>query len=264
MTKNTVSRGRLALIHLGASALIAAMVAFLVFKLWYPYPYRALTGGLQLFATLVCVDLVCGPLFTLILANPKKSKKELTLDLSLVVLIQLAALAYGLHAVKQARPVIVSFEQDRMAVVTEAEIDQDDLSNAPEGMQKLPLVGITYVSIRKAQSEKEFFESVNLSMQGIEPSLRPSWWRPLEEARPVIKSKMTALAQIDAGKLENEAQKKLNKAVAETQLPPEALYFLPLTSKYTQGWIVLLNQEADFVGYAEINGFNLTEKILKK
>lgn len=195
--KKSISRQRFALIHLGASALIAAIVAFLVFQLWYPHPYRALTGGLQLFAILVCVDLVCGPLFTLILANPKKSKKELTLDLSLVVLIQLGALAYGLYSVKEARPVILSFEQDRIAVVTEAEIDKDDLPNAPDGMKTLPLSGMTKIGIRKADNEKEFFESVNLSMQGIEPSLRPSWWLPFSEILPALKDKMVPLSQID-------------------------------------------------------------------
>lgn len=258
--KNKLSRGRLALVHLGVSALIAALAALLVFKLWYPQPYRALTGGLQLFVILVCVDLVCGPLFTFILGNPKKSRRELTLDLSLVVIIQLAALAYGLYSVKEARPVLLSFELDRMAVVTEAQIDKEDLPNAPTGMQRLPLTGIQKIGIRRANTEQEFFESVNLSMQGIEPSLRPSWWRPFEEVLPEVKQRMVALSKINNDKLDESVRTELEQAAAQTGLARDQLYFLPLTSQHSQNWIVLLNGDADFVGYAEVNGFDLKDK----
>lgn len=258
--KNKLSfRLRLAAVHLMVSAVIAILVAMLVFFVWYPSPYGYLTGGLKLFLLVIAVDLVCGPLFTLILANSKKSKRELMLDLSLVVLIQLGALGYGLYSVKLARPVVISFERDRMAVVTETEIDLNSLSQAPEGMRKLPLTGMMKIGIRRAQNEQEFFESVNLAMNGVEPSLRPNWWIPYQQVLPEVRDKMLPLSAIAWERLDETKRQRLEQAVSATQLPQEKLYYLPLVSKYTQDWIVLLNPEADFVGYVNVNGFELKD-----
>ena len=108
---------RAAALHLGGSLLVAALAGALVFGLWYPYPYRELAGGRELFLLIVVVDVVCGPLLTLVLYNPAKPRAELWRDLGLVVLIQLAALGYGLHVVWQARPVYMVQEVDRLKVI---------------------------------------------------------------------------------------------------------------------------------------------------
>ena len=72
-TVKTPSRWRFALkmagYHLLVSLFLAGMAALLVFKVWYPYPYAELTGGLQLYKLVVAVDVVCGPLLTLVLAS---------------------------------------------------------------------------------------------------------------------------------------------------------------------------------------------------
>ena len=105
----TPSRWRFALKnagwHLVVSLILAGLAALLVFAVWYPYPYSELTGGLNLYTLVVSVDIVCGPLLTLILASPKKKLRERITDFSLVGIIQLAALVYGLHSVSLARPV---------------------------------------------------------------------------------------------------------------------------------------------------------------
>src|SRR5215218_185326 len=94
-----------ALVHLGLRALVGLATAAVVFGMWFPYPYRDLAGGQQLLLLLVSVDVVCGPLLTAVLFNPRKSRRELTLDLSLVAIVQIAALVYGVQVISQARPV---------------------------------------------------------------------------------------------------------------------------------------------------------------
>jgi hypothetical protein len=59
------------------------LAALLVFGIWYPSPWRQLLGVAGVFGLVVGVDLVCGPLLTLVLASPKKSRKERWVDLSL-------------------------------------------------------------------------------------------------------------------------------------------------------------------------------------
>ena len=108
---------RVAAVHLLVSALVAAAVAALVLWVWYPAPYDLLSGGRHLFFILIGVDVVCGPLLTWILFNPAKSRRERWVDVSLVVLIQLAALAYGVHTVYEARPLYLVHERDRFRAI---------------------------------------------------------------------------------------------------------------------------------------------------
>src|SRR5947209_6892165 len=91
--------------HLAWSAGAATLAALLVFAVWYPWPYRQMSGGQQLFLLVVSVDLILGPLLTLTVFNPRKPRKVLLRDLVIIVAFQLSALMYGLHTVYVARPV---------------------------------------------------------------------------------------------------------------------------------------------------------------
>jgi hypothetical protein len=99
------ARLRAAAIHLGLSVLVAAVTAMLVFAIWYPYPYREISGGRELFQLLVAVDIVLGPLLTFAVFNRAKPRGELRRDLAVIVVLQLAGLSYGLWTVHLARPV---------------------------------------------------------------------------------------------------------------------------------------------------------------
>ncbi|MDZ7910100.1 MAG: hypothetical protein U5N10_18975 [Gemmobacter sp.] len=109
--------GKAAFFHFLGSVLVACFAAVLVFLLWYPHPYGQLSGGSKLFAILIVVDVVCGPLLTLVLFSPRKSRREFFVDMSLVVLIQVAALSYGLYTMYQARPLFLVHEVDRFRVI---------------------------------------------------------------------------------------------------------------------------------------------------
>jgi hypothetical protein len=109
--------------HFVLSAAVAALAAALVFGVWYPYPYREISGGRELFFIIVAVDVVMGPLLTFAVFNRKKPMKELKRDLGIIVLLQVAALGYGLWTVFISRPVLLVHEYDRFRVVHAIEVD---------------------------------------------------------------------------------------------------------------------------------------------
>lgn len=253
----TPSRWRFALKnagwHLVVSLILAGLAALLVFAVWYPYPYSELTGGLNLYTLVVSVDIVCGPLLTLVLASPKKKLRERITDFSLVGIIQIAALIYGLHSVSLARPVVAAFEKDRINIVTAAEIDEADLAKAPEKMRQLPWFGIERVSLRDPATVEEANENLSLSLKGIEPSMRPNWWQPDSPAeRAKIRSAMKPLAELAIARNMSEADILKATSVKQADKP---LFFLPLTSGKIKNWIVVMDENADFLGYAPIDGF---------
>ena len=100
-----MSRWKAAAIHLSISAAIGLVVGALLLLVWYPPPYFHAAGADQLVLLLVGVDLVLGPLLTLILF--RSGKKGLKFDLAMIAVLQTTALVYGLSVVLQSRPVFL-------------------------------------------------------------------------------------------------------------------------------------------------------------
>jgi len=135
-------------LHLGLSLCIAALAALLVFAVWYPNPYREISGGRELFLLLVAVDVILGPLITLAVFNRKKPHRELRRDLAIVAVIQLAALGYGLWTVALARPVHMVFEYKNFRMVHAVDVPPELLPQTPAGVEALPLTGPTLLGLR--------------------------------------------------------------------------------------------------------------------
>jgi hypothetical protein len=125
-----MSRWKAAGIHLTISGLIGLLVLALLFLVWYPGPYFRAAGGEDLVVILLAVDLVLGPLLTLVLF--KSGKKGMRFDLAMIAMFQIAALVYGLHVISEARPAFIVGVVDRFAVVAATDIDDKDLA---EGQQ---------------------------------------------------------------------------------------------------------------------------------
>jgi hypothetical protein len=240
--------------HLVISAAVVALAALLVFGVWYPSPWRQLLGVAGIFGLVVGVDLVCGPLLTLVLASPKKSRKERWVDLSLVGAIQLIALAYGLWSVFGARPVALVFEVDRLTIVSANEVQTEQLSAAPEGLRALPWAGVQLAGVRRHRSASEQLESIELELQGISPAMRPDWWVPYDAARPDVIRKAKPLTELLKARPQQAAL--LESTAAKSGLPIEALRYLPLTSSKVMDWVALISPAGDVVGHAPVDGFD--------
>ena len=240
-------------IHLLISVAIAALAAALVFGLWYPYPYRELSGGRALFFMVVGIDVIMGPLITLLIFNAQKTRRHLAVDLSVVALLQVAALCYGLWTVFEARPVHLVFEYKNMVVVHAAEIDPVTLTQAPSALQKLPMTGPTLLSLRSFNSADEEYDSVSMALAGRAQAAQPALWQPYEAARANILQTAQTLAQLQARFPEQASA--IAQAANATGLPSAQLRTLPLLSR-DLAWTVFIDaQTAQPVGYLALDSF---------
>ncbi|GAB1386465.1 fimb protein [Melaminivora sp.] len=242
-----------ALRHLLISLCFALATAAFVFLVLYPSPFSALLGIVSIYAILMTADVVCGPLLTLILASPQKSRRERWMDFSLIGGLQIAALAFGLYSVWIARPVVLGFEIDHLAVVTANEIETEALPKAPPGMQSLPWIGMMKVSTRKPRNQQEFIDSVALEMSGVTASMRPDWWQPWSEAKESINQHARPVAELVARRPQDAAA--LQTAVDKSGLPLAQLRYLPLSSSKTKEWVIFLDQNLQIAGAAHVDGF---------
>lgn len=233
--------------------MMAGSAAALVFGLWYPYPYQELSGGLALFWIVVSVDLVCGPLLTLVLYSPSKPRAELMRDLGLVGLIQLAALVYGIWAVAEARPVYLVYESDRFRVVSAAEIDPTDLLRAAGEFRLLGYRGPRIIAAQVPKSgDADFMQSLQLSLHGLEPALRPRAWRPYGEYKETVLGKAGALAQLMTRYPERMAE--LEALAARAGLGKEQIGYLPVQGRTTAFWTALIAMDdARVIGFIALD-----------
>jgi hypothetical protein len=173
-------------LHLLLSLAIAMLAALLVFVVWYPYPYREISSGRELFLIVVTVDVVLGPLITLVVFNRSKPWSELRRDLAWVVLIQVAALSYGLWTVAVARPVHMVFEFDRFRVVHAIDIPPELLAKTPAAVDALPITGPTLLAVRPFHDSAEEGDATLAALKGVALSARPDLWQPYADAIPRI------------------------------------------------------------------------------
>ena len=239
-------------LHFAGSLLVALIVGTLVFGVWFPHPFRSLAGGTVLFFLIMGVDIVCGPLLTLVLFNPLKPKRELLMDLSLVVVLQLAALAYGIWTVHQARPLYLVHEVDRFKVIALADVDAAELPKLPEALQPSLFNGPQTVGLRDASPEERktvMFESVE---GGRDYGERPGFYVAYDAAQ-AAKTYAKAKPLADFAKKYSSKQADIDKLQTQAGADAKLLRYLPIMAR--QDWVAVLNPKGEIVGYLQGDGF---------
>jgi hypothetical protein len=263
MTTNSVSslvtadfwrdRLRASGIHLGISLVIAALAALLVFGIWYPYPYRELSGGRELFLLVVTVDVILGPLITLAVFNRKKPWSELRMDLAFVGLVQLAALVYGLWTVAVARPVHMVFEIDRYRVVHAVDIEVDALDKTPPGIVALPWTGPTMLSLRPFKNSEESMEATMAALQGAHLGTRPELWQPYEASKADVLKMAKPLAVLK--KRFPKESEQIDQLLHSKSTNPQTLLYLPLSGRKAYWTVFIDPQTAAVVATMPLDSF---------
>ena len=113
------------LIHLAISATIIAAVLTLVFVYWYPAPFFDYEGAWTPLRILITVDLIIGPLLTLLVFKP--GKRWLWLDMAFIFALQLGALSYGTYALWSQRPLVMAFAVDGFYIVNPRDLRDQEL-----------------------------------------------------------------------------------------------------------------------------------------
>jgi hypothetical protein len=205
----------------------------------------------------VTVDVVCGPLLTLVVFDPAKKRTELIRDLGIVSIMQIAALSYGLWTVHEARPLYLVHELDRFRVIAKPDyLGMDvapEISRLPPALQPRHWRGPIVVGVRRSIDPDEharvLFEALN---GGRDLAQRPNFYIPydaayasqaMQRARPL--SRFVERFPAARARVERELGSS-GVAVADA-------LFLPVVHR--QEWIALLDRQGRILGFAPGDGF---------
>jgi hypothetical protein len=204
--------------HLCISAVVVAIALTLIFVFWYRPPFSYVQNVYGVVITLLSVDLVVGPLLTFAVYNP--AKKKLKTDLTLIGIMQVAALAYGLIVCYQSRPIYSVYNDGMFSTVMKGDYLAKELASTPESNPYLdyPVLGTVWVGAAKpaklSKQDELFIEYSSPFGGGLR--LIPRFYVPYEQV---------AAEAAKSGKLASDLVYKAGiqpPAVAEGKVKPEA------------------------------------------
>jgi len=233
------------LIHLGISLFIALLTLLLVFGLWYPAPLHEAVGVTRLFLVLLAVDLVLGPMLTLLVYSP--GKKSLVFDLSVIALLQISALAYGLWAVAEGRPAWLVFNVDRFDLVRALDVDTRKLDEAELQYRHPSWTGPKWVAaVLPAEAEGKSDVTLEAVMSGVDLPQRPNFYRPLHSETASIQRRLMPVAELRRFNTDEQ----VHAVLAEW---PDADGFLPLMAPVKPMTVLMRKQSGQVLAVVELN-----------
>ncbi|WP_336956233.1 TfpX/TfpZ family type IV pilin accessory protein [Acinetobacter johnsonii] len=220
--------------HLLISFFIALMVVGLVFFVWYPSPLAIAVGVTQIFLMMLAIDVIVGPLLGLLVY--KEGKKNLKIDLGIIIALQILALGYGICSIEQGRPVWVAYNVDRFELVRKNEIIDDHIDKALPQYQQISWFKPQYVAVEFAKganvrNDDLFAEALG----GISIAQRPERYVDFVQAKPQLQQRTKSLKELN----QYNDVKQVERIVSKY---PQATGFVPLKANAVD-MTVLINKD---------------------
>jgi len=245
------SKAKASGVHVVASAAVFAAVIYGVVALWFPQPYFSIDGGLAMIALAAAVDLVIGPLLTLLVYRP--GRRDNVFNLSVIAFLQAAALTWGVQVLYSQRPLYAAYVGGPVRTffpVTDAQI-----RDAPPGAElrarlkgRPPLVFVP-LSSDPAQA-RGMLMSAMLGGPGLLSATH--LWLPIEgRALAAIVAESRDRAELEA--LAPGAGALIDEFLDEHNARFEDFAFVPLRGRYTSALLALDKGSGAFAGAVYAN-----------
>jgi hypothetical protein len=229
------TRWQAAGVHFLICIAIAAAVVTLMLTLWYPRPLFEAAGGNDLLFILVGVDIVIGPLCTLVVF--KSGKRGLKFDLAVIGALQIAALIYGSYVVALARPAFIVFVMDRFELATVVEIAPEELAAAKYAeFRTVPWTGPLLVAADMPSDPAEQQKLIVLAMSGFDLQNFPRLFVPYGERTKEVLAKAQTVARLRA--TEPVTAKEVDAWLASSGTKEDDVRCLMLRTRFA--WIAVL------------------------
>ena len=229
--------------HFAISCIIALAVMLLVFFVWYPSPLATAVGVTHIFLMLLAIDVIIGPVLGFIVY--KEGKKTLKMDLGVIVLLQLSALAYGVFNIAEGRPVWLAYNVDRFELVRNNDIFEEKIAQALPQYQhpswgKPQYVAVEFAKDSETRNEDMFGEALG----GISLAQKPERYVDFSHAQAKIQQRMQPLEV-----LEQYNEQTVVQAIVKKY--PQAIGFVPLKAVNVD-MTVLVDAQGDVIKIVDL------------
>ncbi|MCU7937771.1 MAG: hypothetical protein KZQ64_10850 [gamma proteobacterium symbiont of Bathyaustriella thionipta] len=242
------------LLHLAISASVISAFVLIVWFIWYPAPFLYIEGGFQIIMILVGVDVILGPLLTLIIYKP--GKKWLVFDLSVIAAVQIAALIYGTYTIYLERPQYIVFTVDRFNLIAAGSIDTSKLQD--KTLESTIFDQPKFIFALQPENTKMKNNVRNNAFAGGKDIDRlPEHYRQYTLHKETLLNNHHQLKLSHLLDTYPDIEEEIKKIEISQQMKRDAFIFYPLTGKKRDLIIILNNKNAQKVGYLDVDPWNV-------
>ena len=232
--------------HLILSVAVFVILLLLIWNFWYPRPFFWTDGGSDGLGTVAFVDIVIGPFLSLVLFNPVKSKRELTLDIGLVVLLQIGAMGYGVYTVYHGRPAVLVHADGLFQVVDHSPFETQGVT--PDQFEKFgdEIPPVVHLGVVQTKEEGGIFTKWSLQ-EGLQSHMIFVIYRNFYENLEKVKSQRLDIKK--GMEVNAELAQAIEKSVKKLGGSVDDYWFYPYVGRFRDGLIVLnqAGQRVDFI-----------------
>lgn len=238
---DTLSRWQVFGLHLLISAIVLLIIMALVFLLWYPSPLHQILDVWNILGILIAVDMVIGPILTLVVF--KNDKKQLRFDLSCIAVLQAIALSYGTFMIYQNRPYFQVFAYDRFNLVALKDVELFLLTDTTL-LQGLHVGPRRVFAERPTSHEERQALLAEVMAGGPDLEYRPDRYRPYDENTDAVLAQSQPLGRLASTPEETQMVTEFLAAHGGTL---EDYHYVPLMGR-TRDAAQVLNGDGQPVG----------------
>jgi hypothetical protein len=216
--------------HLLSSGCVLGLIWGALYLGWYRWPGWYVSGVLGIATIMAAVDVVLGPSLTLLIANPNKSRRELTRDIGIIAAVQLVALVYGAITLWHGRPLYYTYSEGWLQMVAAGDIGSKE---AALGLQLNPQFAPHWYSLPRwvyAPLPKDATLAdriVQSSISGDDDVIQmPRFYRPWQEGHADIRSRLQILH--DMKQLDDRQKERVAPRMQKLGFDPARPILLPM------------------------------------
>ena len=240
--------------HFLVSLFIVFNFSYIILAWWYPEPFFSADGGWSIFRMIIIVDLILGPVLTLIVYKP--GKKGLKFDLTAIAVVQFTALIYGGTILYQERPAFLVFAVDRFVMVSADDIDNAKLRYP--GLRAHETVGPIPVYARMPEDPVKRNKLIAETLQGM-PDLefRAEYYEPYSDnlANILLKGKginlLKSLSEDYREKIEDFNERNCQQGCA----------YFPLVGKKQDVLLAISKKNGSILGGIDVDPWQSEKKM---
>ena len=238
-------------IHFIISLFFISISLLLALKFWYPAPFFEISGLDHIILILITVDVILGPLLTLVVFKPKKP--SLKIDLTIIGLVQIVAFCYGFYTIYSAHPLYIAFAGDRFTPINTNEVDPAK-AKYPE-LKKSKLTGPTLVYVQKPSDPSEV-SRLTMEVLSGKPDLdtRPEYYEPFKKFTDTM---LTKSINPEVFQRNNNNKQQLNNFLAKHGKQATDYVFLALSGKERDVLWAFNSQSWEPIDIIDINPFGI-------
>ena len=229
--------------HLIISLIICSSILIFFIFTSYSWPLSKSVGFWNIAFILLAVDVVIGPLLSLMVY--KIGKKSLKFDLSCIVVIQLVALLFGVYSIYEARPAWIVYSVDRFELIKNTDIYVSNFNSIKSKYTKPSILRSQVVAVQLSKSKEQYQQDLsNAVFAGLTLSRQPERYVDYRLEQPEVIKSMLQLCMLKKYNSARLADKILNQY-------PNAHGYTPLKASHID-MSVLIDKNGEVIKIVDL------------